>query len=91
MGTTASLQNDESSRRRDGKAVTAESVRRRLHNEYYGDDGALQQSGDQPSGMGMADVPTVLKAKSAFLKGINKDSHIVNRRGDDSNIVKKQV
>lgn len=88
MGTVASLQKEDSPSRGNEKAVTAENVRRRLHHEYYGHVDNVQD-GEEANRIGMAEVPYVLKAKGAFLKGINKGSSRGNE--DDSNLIKKQV
>ena len=87
MGTTASLQNDGNSHE-GRKAPTAHDVRQRLHNEYHNDDRVLHTEQDK-SGIGLANVPSVLKAKNAFLKGIQKQNY--KGSGDDVKVIHKQV
>ena len=90
MGTTASLQKDDNTQRgQNSTGLTAHTVRQRLHNEYYDADRALQANQEGESGIGMKNVPSVLRAKNAFLKAINRD----NRRtsGVETNVIRKQV
>jgi len=87
MGTTASLQKDESSQK-SRKPVTAHSVRERLRHEYYGDDGAVLENNEDMSGIGMTTLPSVLKAKGAFMKTITKGKR--RESNEDANLIKKQ-
>ena len=87
MGASASVQREGNARANPRKAVTAESLRERLHDDYY-DGEPLDRPEEEPAGIGMAEVPALLKAKSAFMKNIKTGS---KGAGNATNIIKKQV
>ena len=90
MGTTASLQKDDNTQNgKNSKGLTARTVRQRLHNEYYDVDGILQANQEETNEIGIKNVPSVIRAKNAFLKGIYRDSH--RGSGDGTNVIRKQV
>ena len=90
MGSSASVQKEEKSRKDSShqRSVTAQNVRKRLRDEFGGEE-EIEGNQDVNKGLGMAEVPVLLKAKSAFMKNIRRED--AHGRSDDGNIVKKQV
>ena len=90
MGSSASVKKEDKLRkdsRQRSDVVTAQNVRKRLHDEFGGEED-VERNQDVNKGLGMAEVPVLLKAKSAFMKNIRREDA---RARDDGNIVKKQV
>ena len=91
MGSSASVQKEEKLRkdsRQRSDVITAQNVRKRLLDEFGGEEEEVERNQDVNKGLGMAEVPVLLKAKSAFMKNIRREDPHAR---DDGNIVKKQV